>query len=127
MLLWIDGDAPPWGTVCSRTDFKSVPPLLALELGPTLAQNVRAGLVFMAANVPQGYGMRQDQFLAAIGAFTSEQLLGHGTDVPTAKSSKSFIFGESAEVIQMPPNDEFSFVLFQASHPLDARTDDDYI
>jgi hypothetical protein len=53
MLLWIDGDAPPWGTVW----------ILALDLA--LAQNVRAGMAFMAAKVANSDGTREDQFGAA--------------------------------------------------------------
>ncbi len=30
-----------------------------------MAQNVRAGMAFMALNVANGHGMREDQFLAA--------------------------------------------------------------
>ncbi len=64
MLLWIDGDAPRSGMIWR----------VSRELG--LTQNVRAGMAFMAVNVANGDGMGEEQFLPAIGAFTSEQLLG---------------------------------------------------
>ncbi len=53
MLLWINGDA-----LRLRMIWK-----LARQLG--LAQNVPMGMAFMAANVANGDGMREDQFGAA--------------------------------------------------------------
>ncbi len=55
MLLRVEADARRWGTVWRQ----------ALELGLTLAQNVRAGVAFMAANVANGYGTREGQNINA--------------------------------------------------------------
>ncbi len=49
----------------------NVPPLLALELGLSQAQNVWAWLVLIVANVAHGYGIREDQFVAAMSALAA--------------------------------------------------------
>jgi hypothetical protein len=72
MLPWVDTDPLRWGAV--RT--------LAVEPRLGLGQSVRARSVLIVANVANGYGMMEDQFVAAVSALIS---------CPVNKSSSKII------------------------------------